>query len=251
MAPFLTFSDLSRQELDELLPLSKQAQKGALKKIMKIDRFPGFESNIVLDFHFQNFLWSQQQKMEPEQMSTFISIMKKVLDEMWSQRLSMQAAFEVFKALLLTHSVHRPPYSTGIFNNDEVAKITDYALNTFFRHFKLYQFVYVTHRELQVKVSHRKVIPAPCATLTELDDDMEVNPREQVELVHLFTPPATTREPGPPDFGTQAQEDEEFRNAELARATANTFEARVNERLDKIESTVGKRLDDINEKLVK
>ena len=36
----------------------------------------------------------------------------------------------------------RPPFSIDLFNADEVSKITDYVLNTYFRHFKMYKYVF-------------------------------------------------------------------------------------------------------------
>ena len=41
--------------------------------------------------------------------------------------------------LLLTHSVQRPPHSVGIFSRLESEQITQFVLDTYYRHFKLYR----------------------------------------------------------------------------------------------------------------
>eukprot|EP00983_Pelagomonas_calceolata_P096108 1158091-Pelagomonas_calceolata.AAC.2 len=44
--------------------------------------------------------------------------------------------------LLLAHSVHRPPYSIGLFTHSEFRHILAWALDSYYRHYKLYQYVY-------------------------------------------------------------------------------------------------------------
>ena len=40
----------------------------------------------------------------------------------------------------------RPPFSLGIFNLEEARQITDWMLNTYFSHFKLYQYAFTTRQ---------------------------------------------------------------------------------------------------------
>jgi hypothetical protein len=51
--------------------------------------------------------------------------------------LTMEDSFTMFKHLLVKHSCQRPPFSTGIFDKADVTSITNYALDTFFRHYKM------------------------------------------------------------------------------------------------------------------
>lgn len=254
-ALFLTFTDLSRQELDDLRPLSAALQKKRLRKIMRVDRLTGFEADIILDFHFQNLRWATQHGMEPDQISTFVSIMKKVLDEVWYDRMEMTDSFESFKVYLLMHSVHRPPYSTGIFNSGEVAKITDYVLNTFFRHFKLYQYVHVAFRELQVTVLPEE--------LPEEEEEEELELEGEEEELKI---PDLRKEDGedmePLDAGERNEADGIRRKlptgipledveAMVSPEVAQSFESAMNARLDGIEKNVEKRLDSLIEKIQK
>ena len=39
-------------------------------------------------------------------------------------------------------SVQRPPFSIDLFGANEVRKIVEYVINTYFRHFKLYKYAF-------------------------------------------------------------------------------------------------------------
>ena len=38
--------------------------------------------------------------------------------------------------------LQRPPHSIELFNVDEVRKLTEYTINTYFRHFKMYKYAF-------------------------------------------------------------------------------------------------------------
>lgn len=51
----------------------------------------------------------------------------------------MERSFEFFKELLLRHSVQRPPFSVGLFSFQEMKAITEWMMDSYYRHYKLYQ----------------------------------------------------------------------------------------------------------------
>jgi len=224
---FLTFTDLSLEDIEELQAESRAGRKLSLRSKINADRGEGMQAEIIFDFHLQNLEWAIRKKMEADKISTFVSMMKYILEEAVSMRLSMADSFESFKQCLLRHSVQRPPFSVGIFSIDDVRDMKDYALNTFFRHFKLFQFVFVTRLELQVTPVRTTVMPAPCFVVEELTDETEVNPREQPELAGLFTPPVSAR--------SEVEENE----------LTLSFEAKVDERLRQMEDNLDLRLNEI------
>jgi hypothetical protein len=92
----------------------------------------------------------------------------------------------IFKQLLISHSVSQPPYSCNIFTFDDVTKIVglflyflfdfcvEYAVNTFFEHFQLYQYVFIENNTLRVitcnefkSVEHPKPFLPTSLALTE------------------------------------------------------------------------------------
>lgn len=42
----------------------------------------------------------------------------------------------------INHLFQRPPHSIELFTPDEIRKITEYTVNTYFRHFKMYKYAF-------------------------------------------------------------------------------------------------------------
>jgi hypothetical protein len=59
--------------------------------------------------------------------------------------------FKLLKKILERHSLQRPPFSILIFDHNDIQKIVDFTLKTFFRHFSLYEFSFKPRRELVLK----------------------------------------------------------------------------------------------------
>ncbi|KAF4707881.1 hypothetical protein FOZ63_014834 [Perkinsus olseni] len=79
--------------------------------------------------------------------------MKEVYSQAILHRMDVSTAFSLFRRLLLKHSVQRPPFSIRVFTLEEVKKITEFAVNTFFTHYKLYVYMNIPHRQLVVHSS--------------------------------------------------------------------------------------------------
>merc|ERR1712098_187449 len=58
-------------------------------------------------------------------------------------------------------------------------------MGTFFRHYKLYQFVYVTHRELELSTKPNRFMPTIPVPLP-MGEEHTVEERAQEELAHHF-----------------------------------------------------------------
>jgi hypothetical protein len=54
----------------------------------------------------------------------------------------MKTSFQEFQGLLLTHAVERSPHTVGIFSVDDVARVVEYMLNSYFRHYSLYKYIF-------------------------------------------------------------------------------------------------------------
>lgn len=67
---------------------------------------------------------------------------------MLERQLLQEEGFRLLKKALERHSLQRPPFSILIFEESDIAKITDFTLKTFFRHFTLYEFSFKPRREL-------------------------------------------------------------------------------------------------------
>merc|ERR1712093_711514 len=69
------------------------------------------------------------------------------------------------------------------------------ACKTFFRHYKMYQYVYLKRRELDLTVQ-RDDLAQPVVKAYPLDRGVEVDPKEVPELAHLFRSWRPTQDAG-------------------------------------------------------
>lgn len=172
---FLYFSDVTEDDLSKAAgATTKEEVKELLQRCMQIDQAEGFHTESLADMHYHNYAFCMSRDFTPEKTSTFLSIMKLVLEEAVKRRLVVDEAFNVFKDWLLKHSVERPPWSVGIFTFEDVKAITEYVHDTFLRHYKLYLYAFMTHRDLTFKVDDSVVEVAPPA--------MQVQPMRQKDL---------------------------------------------------------------------
>jgi len=115
--------------------------------------------------------------------------MKKVLEDSVAQRLLVEDAFQLFKDWLLKHGVQRPPKSVGIFSFEEIKKVMEYVHNTFFRHYRLYMYVYMTHCEMAFRSEDLDVgLVVPYSKPVALPMFSELDAKDQPEFAHLFVP---------------------------------------------------------------
>ncbi|CAD7932534.1 unnamed protein product [Amoebophrya sp. A25] len=239
--PFVLFTDVSEEDVLIMRKQGTSERKHYLAtKCMRVDHDEGtFPFEIAADFHFHNFNFGESLKFTPEKMSTFLSMMRTVYNESFDLGLSMSESYELFRHLLLKHSCHRPPFSTGIFELKDVKNISDYVLDTFFRHYKMYKYVYVCIRDLEVKVKptpalNRGTLKTAFACSTENERD----PRTHPFLYDLFE-----------EERRKEYLDQKAKEAEEAAEAKKSFEDRVMGTLARLEDEVDTKIKEVDEKL--
>ena len=99
-------------------------------------------SAIALDLYFNALAYASNQSLSLEKTSCLLAIFKATHEKSMAERMTIEKSFGFFKLLALQSSVHRPPYSLGILNFAEMKDMTEYALGTYFRYYKLYQYAF-------------------------------------------------------------------------------------------------------------
>lgn len=130
--------------------------------------------SVLLEFYVNNVRFARESGFSIEKLSAFFSIMKRNHDEMVEAFLPMEKSWEYFKALLLAHSVQRPPHSVGIFSLKEVQLITDFALNTYYRHFKLFRYAF-TMRHVKAITTRTCLTELPPTSFPPLLDGVDAD----------------------------------------------------------------------------
>jgi len=186
----LAFAHVPRPDMEELQTVtSRDAAVAILGRCLGFANDHGFQALILAEFHYHNFAFCQRSNFSAEKASTLISIFKTVHTKaIAEERLPEDTARTLFAALVDNHSQQLPPYRLGVFTREEAAAAKAYAERTFFRHYKMYAFAYVSTQELVVRsVFERVAEPVPAAVGFHISH--EVDPRTMPDLQDLFMDP--------------------------------------------------------------
>lgn len=174
-AQICTWVDLSLTDAELLLEAtsSTESLQQALAGILGLGDLasPSKQALIELDLYTYAVLFAKRTGFTAEQLSAFFTIVKSVHLMCISTPFdNLQETFQFFKDLLLKHSVNRPPYSTCLYSIAQVKDITEYVLKTYFKHFKLYKYVFTKRVLLNLKLSYSGVAESPEPSETEDTD---------------------------------------------------------------------------------
>jgi len=119
---------------------------------------------VTIDFYFYSFAFCKELGFNTAKTSAFLSIIKTVFDldcSTNSPARTMKTSFEGFKDLLLAHAVERSPRTVGIFSVDDVARIVEYMLNSYFRHYRLYKYIFTKKLAVTLVQTSPHLVDAP------------------------------------------------------------------------------------------
>jgi len=163
-AKIVVWADLTVDAVDRLNEsLNADHIKQVLADIFMLDNYrDSLKVGIIMDLYFHTLQYARQQSFSPEKTSAFFSIIKKCFEICIETPFgNLDHTFEYFKDLIHCHSVNRPPYSIELFTPDEVRKVTEYTINTSFRHFKMYKYAFTPMVRLDLAVSYIGMPPSP------------------------------------------------------------------------------------------
>ncbi|XP_067883047.1 coiled-coil domain-containing protein 189 isoform X3 [Heterodontus francisci] len=136
---------------------------------------------ILLDLYVYTLQFAKSHRFNKEQTSGFFSIVKRLHQACTGTPLgNVKECFDYFLELVLCNSVRRPPFSVDLFNAEQVKLVTDYVLDTYFRHFKLYKYVFTPQLRLDLSLCYQGMPETPPAVEEEMPvvDQDEVPPEE-------------------------------------------------------------------------
>ena len=115
---------------------------------------PGEEMRfgILVDYYFYAVAFARGAQFSPQKTSVLLSVLRRLLEhDMKSSLTSPADSFRLLKQLMLLHSCERPPWSSGVYTLDDVAKITDYVVENYYRHLKLYKYVFTAEDRMDIR----------------------------------------------------------------------------------------------------
>eukprot|EP00759_Apiculatamorpha_spiralis_P025068 PhF_6_TR28142/c0_g1_i1/m.41677 len=106
--------------------------------------------------------------LSTEATNTFINILLQTHIDSMQEAASMKQSYNIFQSYMVSHTVHRPPYSTAVFTLAEASVINEYVLSTYIRHYRMYLHVFTPRKECTLKCAVAKnpnEIPRPAHQL--------------------------------------------------------------------------------------
>ncbi|XP_030727635.1 cilia- and flagella-associated protein 119 isoform X3 [Globicephala melas] len=138
-----------REVLAELLGLGSPAQS--------------LRDAITLDLFSHALIFCRQQGFSLEQTSTACALLQDLHKACIATPLgNVEECYRYFTSVLFCHGIRRPPFSINLFKEEQLLALADYVVNTYFRHFKLYKYVFtpqVLGHGLQEATPHLPALP--------------------------------------------------------------------------------------------
>lgn len=187
------YKSITKEQLAELESSSDaESVKSLLGSYLGVSYEDERKLRIALDFHFYNFAFCKEQAFDARQTSTFISLMHAVMQQdhnnnapitsasggsgsssssaspvelasASTNNATMSSSYEYFQQALMKHCVERPPASVQVFDERQAEAILDYAVESYFRHFKLYRYIFGTIVRLELRQVLPNEVEEPCS----------------------------------------------------------------------------------------
>ncbi|XP_033108501.1 coiled-coil domain-containing protein 189-like [Anneissia japonica] len=160
------WADLKTTHLDLIMKCTsmEEIQRFLAETFDLTDWQENYRSGILLDLFYYAIQFALDNQFTKEQISAFFSIVKKTHDVCTETPFdNLELCYDYFKELILCHAVKRPPWSINIFSPEQVRLVTDYVLGTYFKHYKLYKYVFTPLVRLDLTISYAgmPVTPEP------------------------------------------------------------------------------------------
>ncbi|XP_011944797.1 PREDICTED: coiled-coil domain-containing protein C16orf93 homolog [Cercocebus atys] len=176
-----TSAEEMRQVLAELLELGCPEQS--------------LRDAITLDLFCHALIFCRQQGFSLEQTSAACALLQDLHKACIATPLGdVEECYHYFTSVLFCHGVRRPPFSIDLFKEEQLLALEDYVVNTYFRHFKLYKYVFTPQVRLDLSLTYIGLQPPKLwpESETEKEESKEVEEQAvtpQEEELETVAPP--------------------------------------------------------------
>ncbi|CAO2583402.1 Cilia- and flagella-associated protein 119 [Lemmus lemmus] len=154
---------------------------------------------IILDLFSYALIFCRQQGFSLEQTSAACALLQDLHKACVATPLgNVEECYRYFTSVLFCHGVRRPPFSIDLFKEEQLLALADYVVNTYFRHFKLYKYVFTPQVRLDLSLTYMGLqLPKPeekeseeaveqVATPEEQEPEVETQPEQQPSEVCIL-----------------------------------------------------------------
>ncbi|XP_004856246.1 coiled-coil domain-containing protein 189 isoform X3 [Heterocephalus glaber] len=132
-----------------------------LAKLLEID-WPeqSLRDAVTLDLFSHALIFCHQQSFSLEQTSAACALLQDLHQACVATPLgNVEECYRYFTTALFSHGVRRPPFSIDLFKKEQLLALADYVVNTYFRHFKLYKYVFTPQVRLDLSLTYMGLQP--------------------------------------------------------------------------------------------
>lgn len=164
-----TTTEEMREVLAELLELSYPEQN--------------LREAITLDLFTHALIFCREQGFSLEQTSAVCALLQDLHKACIATPLgNVEECYRYFTSALFCHGVRRPPFSIDLFKEEQLLALADYVVNTYFRHFKLYKYVFTSQVRLDLSLSYMGLQPPTLSPEDETEKEEETALEEQAVI---------------------------------------------------------------------
>ena len=173
MTEFLDWKALSEEQFLLLEQIDHPDElRLQLRRALNISYEDSRKNEIAEDFHVYNYTFCKDQAFDGRRTSTFVSIMEELFladTNTHDPARTREASFAHFQKLLLSHSVERPPKSIQVFTEQDLELILKYAIDSYFRQFNLYKYVFSPRLRLLMNQMMPHDVEIPSSSVASLN----------------------------------------------------------------------------------
>ncbi|XP_074614391.1 ciliary-associated calcium-binding coiled-coil protein 1-like isoform X2 [Acropora palmata] len=187
----LAWKVLTEEQTQSMKELTVHELEVKLAEMLLIENYHiSLPEACILDYYVAGFWFAKEQNFTLQQISAFFTLLKVMLDNIKEKQFSLVNNIQKFRLLLAGIGVENCSQNGGLecFDVNQAKVITDYFIDSFFQHYKLYQFLFTQEPQEEVVLSELTVEVPPLATVPfppPLDEGMT----EEMWREHLMTPP--------------------------------------------------------------
>ena len=184
MTHALAASDFEETDVDALVAAkTPDEEREALAHLLNLDADVPADLCCCLLMH-RVYRFAAEAGFTAEQISTLISVVKCVHERGISDNATAASNFAVFAEILCSYSVHRPPYSTGLWSARQLELIADWMLAEYFAQYRLFNAICRPRVVLNVSTRESDLTetPPPLPPLSSaITEEMHLQ-RQEAEL---------------------------------------------------------------------
>ncbi|XP_004057564.1 cilia- and flagella-associated protein 119 isoform X9 [Gorilla gorilla gorilla] len=190
---------------------------------------------ITLDLFCHALIFCRQQGFSLEQTSAACALLQDLHKACIATPLgNVEECYRYFTSVLFCHGVRRPPFSIDLFKEEQLLALEDYVVNTYFRHFKLYKYVFTPQVRLDLSLTYMGLQPPKLWPESEMEKEESKEMEEQAVTLQKE------------ELETVAPPEPEPSHVHVLRAYIKT---QVNKELEQLQGLVEERLKASKERL--